>query len=402
MTRDEIISAIRGAAAALSTNRLSIPMFHKQTGVAQSAVLRHFDSWSDACDAAGVSCGPTRENLVPRRRVSKEECIKEMQRVANLIGQNQLSTTEFNRLAQFTSKPVISRFGSWQKALDTAGLAACEKAKLDKPLSVEECVNELCRVARMLSTRTLTQRVFDEHARFSSYRVVRACDGWLSALTAAGLDPSPNFMRTIPLAELANEFLKVVRELKCIPTLIQLSNRCSHAADTYSRNRGGYGAFKVEAIRHLLSADRRMRADIRRVLENELVRLVDEPASAEQAAAPRHRQGRTLNFRGFIYAPTNESDVVALFGAVAHDLGFEILANRSAFPDCEARRRVSARREHFVDCMIEYEFSSMDFKRHGHPASGCDLIVCWQHNWPDCPLEVLDLSEETKSLDGWQ
>jgi len=22
---------------------------------------------------------------------------------------------------------------------------------------------------------------------------------------------------------------------------------------------------------------------------------------------------------------------------------------------------------------------------------GCDMIICWKHNWPECPLEVLEL-----------
>jgi hypothetical protein len=26
-----------------------------------------------------------------------------------------------------------------------------------------------------------------------------------------------------------------------------------------------------------------------------------------------------------------------------------------------------------------------------HDPKGCDLIVCWEHNWPECPLEVLEL-----------
>ena len=31
---------------------------------------------------------------------------------------------------------------------------------------------------------------------------------------------------------------------------------------------------------------------------------------------------------------------------------------------------------------------------------GCDLIVCWRHNWPECPLEVLELSEAVKKIGG--
>jgi hypothetical protein len=31
--------------------------------------------------------------------------------------------------------------------------------------------------------------------------------------------------------------------------------------------------------------------------------------------------------------------------------------------------------------------------KHGHRVEGCDMIVCWKHNWPECPLEVLELSK---------
>jgi hypothetical protein len=26
-----------------------------------------------------------------------------------------------------------------------------------------------------------------------------------------------------------------------------------------------------------------------------------------------------------------------------------------------------------------------------HPLDGCDGIVCWINNWPECPLEVIEL-----------
>jgi hypothetical protein len=47
---------------------------------------------------------------------------------------------------------------------------------------------------------------------------------------------------------------------------------------------------------------------------------------------------------------------------------------------------------------IEFEYESRNFRVHGHPPEGCDIIVCWIHNWPDCPpgLEVIALSEEVK------
>ena len=129
------------------------------------------------------------------------------------------------------------------------------------------------------------------------------------------------------------------------------------------------------------------------------------PASKSHAStahpAPPHHHGRTLGFRAFPYAPTYENEVVSLFAAVAHELGFEILCNRAAFPDCEARRRIPGRRKRFVRCLIEFELTSADFKKHGHPADGCDLLVCWEHNWPECPVQILELREAIRGLPGW-
>ena len=42
---------------------------------------------------------------------------------------------------------------------------------------------------------------------------------------------------------------------------------------------------------------------------------------------------------------------------------------------------------------IEFEKESRNFLAHMHPAAHCDLIVCWIHNWKECPVEVLELSK---------
>ena len=49
---------------------------------------------------------------------------------------------------------------------------------------------------------------------------------------------------------------------------------------------------------------------------------------------------------------------------------------------------------------VEFEWDSRSFKDHGHDPAKCDMIVCWRHNWLDCPaeIEVIRLSEEIKRL----
>lgn len=90
-------------------------------------------------------------------------------------------------------------------------------------------------------------------------------------------------------------------------------------------------------------------------------------------------------------APTNEMGVVFLFGHLALSLGFSIVRLQTAFPDAEALREMDPGRWQLVH--IEFEFESKNFLLHMHEARDCDLIVCWKHNWEDCPLEVLELSK---------
>jgi hypothetical protein len=77
-------------------------------------------------------------------------------------------------------------------------------------------------------------------------------------------------------------------------------------------------------------------------------------------------------------------------GMVSWDLGFVVMRIQEQFPDCEAMRKIDD--QHWQLETIEFEKESRNFLRHGHLPSGCDLIVCWVHNWPECPVEVIELS----------
>jgi hypothetical protein len=96
------------------------------------------------------------------------------------------------------------------------------------------------------------------------------------------------------------------------------------------------------------------------------------------------------------HGPTNEQGVLFLFGAIAEDMGFVVTRVQIAFPDCEAMREVAPSVWQRVD--IELEQYSRNFVTHLHDPNKCDLIVCWEHNWPECPLEVIELKTEFERL----
>ncbi|HEY2168620.1 MAG TPA: hypothetical protein VGJ30_03275 [Candidatus Angelobacter sp.] len=99
--------------------------------------------------------------------------------------------------------------------------------------------------------------------------------------------------------------------------------------------------------------------------------------------------GSLLRFGPMVCAPTNEQGVLFLFGAMAEKLGFAILKVRTAYPDCEAFRILPGDRVELVKVELEYE--SRNFLKHLHDVKKCGLIVCWRHNWPECPLPVIEL-----------
>ena len=103
--------------------------------------------------------------------------------------------------------------------------------------------------------------------------------------------------------------------------------------------------------------------------------------------------GAPLGIAAMAHAPTNEAGVIFLFGVMAADLGFRVERLQSGFPDCEAKREVAPGKWEWV--RIEFEFESRNFREHRHDPEGCDVIVCWRHNWADCParIEVIELSK---------
>jgi len=109
------------------------------------------------------------------------------------------------------------------------------------------------------------------------------------------------------------------------------------------------------------------------------------------------RFGKPIQLKGLRHAPINEQGVVFLFGILSESLGFDVEAVQQSFPDCIAKRRIGGKRtEEWRRVRIEFEFKSSDFKKHRHDPKYCDLIVCWKHDWKECPLEILELKKHVE------
>ncbi len=115
-------------------------------------------------------------------------------------------------------------------------------------------------------------------------------------------------------------------------------------------------------------------------------------------AKHRTQFGEALLLPGMQHAPCNEAGVLVLFGMLAERLGFIVESVRQPFPDCLAKQALDAGRRRWRHVRIEFEYLSSNFQLHGHDPEGCDLIVCWEHDWHACPLDVIELRWVVREL----
>jgi hypothetical protein len=202
----------------------------------------------------------------------------------------------------------------------------------------------------------------------------------------------------------------VARELGRLPTHKEFKLRGKHDPSTF-RSRFGAWSQVPEAFRGfagstqewsdvaalLPPASKAAKASRRRKQRASRVRLIQ--GRRRHARLPsRPLCGAPIEFPGLRHAPANEGGVVFLFGAMAPKLGFLVDSFQNEFPDCEAKRLIAP--DTWQNVRIEFEYESRNFREHGHDPAKCDLIVCWEHNWPECPknIEVIALSDELKRI----
>ena len=87
----------------------------------------------------------------------------------------------------------------------------------------------------------------------------------------------------------------------------------------------------------------------------------------------------------------DEKAVIFLFGRIFRFLNFDdVTVGHEKAGDLDAW---AWNERDMRDTIIEFEATSRNFDIHKHDPKKCNLIVCWEHNWKQCPsnIEVLEL-----------
>lgn len=267
------------------------------------------------------------------------------------------------------------------------------------------------RVAARALGEPLSRRRFLSHSGMTEYQVLKHFPSWSAALKAAGVQIDDANVR-LEDAELLRDWGEMVRSNREIPTRNQYRREGNYGVNTFATHFGPWSSIPEHFRR--FAGSKPDWADVVALLPapapprtqaSPAANSAETEAPSQLSDVPRHAKlgrrqtyGNPIDFRGLRHEPINENGVIFLFGIVAKELGYYVEAVQAGFPDCEAKRQVAAGKWQRV--RIEFEYESRNFRDHGHPANGCDVIVCWRHNWPECPpeIEVLELERVITQL----
>ena len=266
--------------------------------------------------------------------------------------------------------------------------------------SKDQIVSELKRIAKN-NRSSVSRRDFSRQTGISEGEVLKYFPSWNNLVLHCGLSTASNVKLTD--GQLFSSLKDCFLRDGGITTQRRFRQISLHSHSVYSRRWGSWTETLVAFRGWLLVNDPGF--PFLNSLPTDLEKPVKTKTATESTVTALHNivpagqvwikakgteYGEFINFRGLQHAPINEQGVVFLFGMVARELGFVVENVRTGYPDCEAKRLIKPGNR-WQKVRVEFEFKSRNFRDHGHDPRQCDLVVCWEHNWAECPLEVLEL-----------
>lgn len=331
---------------------------------------------------------------------TREQIIEEIKRIAKEMGSKSLREEEFERHSTIPLSTVRFHIGSWNRALKDAGLQVPGKS-IDttgkrEPKHDDELLLDLLRLNED-SGEVPTLALIQEKGKYSDrhYR-----DRWKSIAEAFALAqekfPKKTKKVEIPISPEINLDTHKERDL-----LVENEKTTSEPEIPEEPQPEPQPETAVDVG---VGMEMDVNGEVMKMNTNTKIKFIPQTIKPKKAIKKRRLLGEALDFRGLRFAPINKDGVLYLFGMICHEMGFIIEAFREEFPSAEGKRCLGIEGPDTTDqqtweqVKIEFEYKSSDFQAHGFGADQCDIIVCWFHDWDDCPIEVLELKSTIQIL----
>ena len=113
----DLLDDLRGVARKLDKDFVTKNEYNEHGRWCAATFQKRFGSWCKAHDLAGLG-------RVRNYDATKEDCVTDIDRVAKKLGKTTLTTSEYSRYGRFSVPLIGRRCGSWDAAIEQAGLTA--------------------------------------------------------------------------------------------------------------------------------------------------------------------------------------------------------------------------------------------------------------------------------------
>lgn len=257
--------------------------------------------------------------------------------------------------------------------------------------AIRECAEKLGRTPTLRDLETM-------FPKFTRKGIRLKFGNYAHALEACGFEVGGGGF-AYPMHKIFRDWAAVVRKINHLPSLAEYDALGEFTRSAFMR-RFGYWRNVPQALKEYMVAEglEQEYADVLEIIKTKKVgeqkgarRLVAPEPAIRRPILPKAGPvfGMPLTSTPLVFAPRNEAGVLLLFGMMAERLGFIVTHVQAGFPDCLALLKLDENSCQLARIEIEYE--SRNFLEHGHQVKECDMIVCWIHNWKECPLPVVEL-----------
>jgi hypothetical protein len=323
----------------------------------------------------------TSKKQTSKTQISPKQIIRAIQAVARKLGRAPIQA-EFARMSRIDVAAVKHHFRRFPAAVRAAGLRSQAGHKVDSA----DMLQNWAEVARRLG-HLPSYKEYCAEGRYGATIFQKRFGGW--AITADA------FLRFAEAGSLNEEWTDVTE-------MVRKDVASAKADDSWHSYRSAPNGLLPmrQPLPVAVAGKRCVTATMLGVFVAEVtgIQFWSTGVIFNRRVLPdRPLLGPPMQRTSMAYEPVNEMGVIMLFSMWAERLGFVIEFAQAKFPDCKAKMEVEPGR--WQDVGIEFEMYSANFKEHGHEAKKCDLIICWKHNWPDCPEEIMVL-EMSKVVGG--
>lgn len=220
------------------------------------------------------------------RNCPDETLLDDLRATAARLGKSSLTKDDYNVHGRFSPATMQNRFGSWNLALDRAGLQVSKRMSIPH----NELLAEMRRVASRLDSQILTKEQFEELGEFSPETIVRTFGSWTAGLKAAGLEVSDSYRGRVSEEELFDNLAYVWEALGRQPKRDEVESPLSkHSGKTYAKRFGSWRK-ALEAFVSAANEDRGTTDD-----EPQEIPVAETEVSSQQLA--KHKTKRDPSWR---------------------------------------------------------------------------------------------------------